>query len=237
MVGREPFIRNIGAGIDVGEHTERRRIDDDGVAVHHLTRQVGVGDAPLFSRAGNESALDAQLFQSVEDRLRRAAGAENQCPPVGVRKQRLDGTPEADDVGVVADELRLAEEATGELDDIDGTDEAGVLVEVVEVRYYLLLVGDGNVQAVKFGASICSDSNFWLKKFFEKECPKGYPIKPYFCITRIFVDNKKSSYLLPVYNEQIPKVKVCAFASLKPTRESRPSMTFPCGTTLIDAGK
>ena len=154
MVGREPFIRNVGAGIDVGEHTERRRIDDDGVAVHHLARQVGVGDAPLFGRAGDESALDAQLFQSVEDRLRRAAGAENQCPPVGRREERLDGTPEADDVGVVADELRLAEEATGELNDIDGTDEAGVLVEVVEVRYYLLLVGDGNVQAMKFGVKL-----------------------------------------------------------------------------------
>lgn len=43
--------------------------------------------------------------------------------------------------------------------------------------------------------------------------------------------------LLPVYSEQMPKVKVRERASLKPTRLSRSVMTFPCGTTLMEAGR
>ena len=43
--------------------------------------------------------------------------------------------------------------------------------------------------------------------------------------------------LLPVYSEQMPKVKVCERASLKPTRLSRSVITFPCGTTLMEAGR
>ena len=31
----------------------------------------------------------------------------------------------------------------------------------------------------KYFATIFSDLNFWLKKFSEKECPRGYPIRPY----------------------------------------------------------
>ena len=43
--------------------------------------------------------------------------------------------------------------------------------------------------------------------------------------------------LLPVYSEQMPKVKVRERASLKPTRLSRSVITFPCGTTLMEAGR
>ena len=44
-------------------------------------------------------------------------------------------------------------------------------------------------------------------------------------------------YLQAVYNEHIPKVKVLDRAWLKPTWLSRSVITFPCGTTLMEAGR
>lgn len=64
-------------------------------------------------------------------------------------QERFDGALEADDVGVVAFQF-FAEYAFRKFDDVDGSDQAGVFVQVIQVGNDLFLVGDGDIQTVQF---------------------------------------------------------------------------------------
>ena len=64
-------------------------------------------------------------------------------------QERFDGALEADDVGVVAFQF-FAEEAFRKFDDVDGSDQASVFVQVIQVGNDLFLVGDGDIQTVQF---------------------------------------------------------------------------------------
>ena len=149
VVGRQLLVRDVRAGVDVGEHAQRGGVDDHGVLRHDLRGDLLVGDATLLMASGDESGADPQLLQPLVDRFGGTARTEDERLLVGGFQQRLDGLLEADDVGVVTDELGLAKQSLGELDDVDCPDLAGVGVEIVEVGNNLFLIGDRDVQTAQ----------------------------------------------------------------------------------------
>ena len=78
MIWGEQIVWNIRTTVDIGEHSQWGRIDDDGVLFHRLRSDFFVGDAVIFRFTGNQRGADTQLFQSVEDSFLCASRPQDQ---------------------------------------------------------------------------------------------------------------------------------------------------------------
>ena len=152
MVGCQVFVRDVRIFVGTRVHTHGGAIHDDFVFVHHFLGQVFVGEHAFLGGTGNELGFQSQFLQSVIDGFRRASCTQYQGFLVLGFQQRFDGIGEADDVRVVADKFQLSL-LLAYLDDIDGTNRLGVIVQLIQERNDLFLIRNGYVQAYQVGVT------------------------------------------------------------------------------------
>ncbi len=143
----------MGAFVHMGVHSHGCAVDDDVVLLDGVGRDVVVGNYAGSRVAAHEEGFQPERLQSVVDGLRRSAGAEDECLLVANFDERLYALREPYHVAVVAPEDGVVALVL-HLHHVDRPDGVGLGADGVEVADYLLLVGDGDVEALELGIGV-----------------------------------------------------------------------------------
>lgn len=147
MPGCQQVVRKVGALLRIRPGAEGSGIHDKGVFADEGGQAVVAGLLRRAGRARDGEGLRLQVSEHVAHGFRRSAVAEDEGFGQGAWDEIQQGLPETGNVGI--ETLQFA--PAGNPDAVDGAHRPGFLADTIYIRYDILLVGDGDIEAPQFG--------------------------------------------------------------------------------------